>query len=448
MVYGKPPDGRLLELLEGFSARTGIAVLYDAPDNPYAVKAANSYFESRIELYDLGSAGDAESPTRKITLPDKTIIKVKGNYVVHGTSVNGGEKAILPFVYERVSDKVAAVRLGAKVFMSISLYNMFNKANCSWAEGGNGKQIPAEAFFLQVVEPLLLNAAKAAAEGDAEMCKEWVGLRGKRYGDMVAVWQKELDAYKQQAINALSEMRKAETEILKRSDSIDAFHRFTKVERERAATDEFHALRKMVSAGAVANIRQDDRHVIFEVPKFMFEWDDKGYMFGPYQVTIDMQNATMRIMPTGDCANVHGYIHPHITDHGDCCVGSAGEQLARAVASGSMIEMVTVVLQYLRSYSEKYAYKNAELAQWKFVDPQKEHAKRREACFKAVMPRQCVVCKDRDCPHKTDAEASCFKLMKVQDGACAACLKCEAGAAFAKKGDTGSDIANAILDGV
>jgi hypothetical protein len=288
--------------------------------------------------------------------------------------------------------------------------------------------VPGDRFYEQVIEPLLVNASAAAREGDAEMRDKWMKLRSKRYGDMVGVWEKEREGFKQQAWQALAEMRKAETEIHKRTEAIDAFRMHTEVERGKQAYDEYAEIRRLVAAGACSNIVQEDRNLFFNIPQFMQEHEGKGYVMGPFKVTVDVQLCQMTILAADDSApRVNGYIHPHITERGDCCVGSAGEHLAKAVASGSVIEIITTILNYVRSYNEKTAYKGGAFTEWKSVDIQKHNAKKFEACFAAVSPKQCVQCRERGCPHKEDAGIRCAEQMKGNPKVCAGCNKCQPG---------------------
>lgn len=153
----------------------------------------------------------------------------------------------------------------------------------------------------------------------------------------------------------------------------------------------------------------------------------EGITLGRFVVTVHTSTrGYVTIKPETNKYDVNGYSHPHVSSRGDVCFGSAGTIIYQLLGRERYIDVIPVVLEFLRTYNGDNPYANIE--RWaKFGDgtAKTEYGIRWKRCFAKVKdPYECAGCWGNECPHREGAENRCYNKRKLSVAELKRCIKC------------------------
>ena len=145
-------------------------------------------------------------------------------------------------------------------------------------------------------------------------------------------------------------------------------------------------------------------------------WGGVTYDMGRYTIAVPLGEGRLTIQPA-DGNEVEGYSHPHVATDGTPCLGNMGATVAQLLGEGEHFQIVTTMLEFLRSYNPDNPY--LRLERW---DPDREDEDDRyESCYEDASLYDCATCTDIDCHHRSGAADRCFDNTRTQN-----CIECQA----------------------
>jgi hypothetical protein len=148
------------------------------------------------------------------------------------------------------------------------------------------------------------------------------------------------------------------------------------------------------------------------------DWCGVTYEMGRYVISIPLGEGRLTIKPLDD-NEVEGYPHPHVASDGAPCLGNLGATIAQLLGEGEHFQLVTTLLEFLRSYNPDNPY--LRLERW---DPDwQDEDDRYESCYDDASLSDCATCGDWDCSHRDGAERRCYEHTDTDD--CIACGGCD-----------------------
>jgi hypothetical protein len=201
-------------------------------------------------------------------------------------------------------------------------------------------------------------------------------------------------------------------------EALAGFENHTRMEHRRRAVEEHGALLRMLASGAIRNLLCSSDSLEFQCGPVTIDDGDYEYALGPYRVTMDLADGTLRIFGLRGCTTVDGYSHPHVSTSGIPCLGNMAPVIAKTLGTGDVVGAVGTILEFIRSYSHGNAY--IELRRW---NPDYEDDEDRfESCYDNSPCHDCVVCGDDACPYRDGSERRCWENHEPAD--CIACGDC------------------------
>ena len=250
-------------------------------------------------------------------------------------------------------------------------------------------------------------------------------------------WKSEADAYVRMKLDILDRSTRTWKEELQRNDrSIDektweimglvtrnerlrealsGFQDSTRMQLRRKAVEEHGEMVKMLGAGSIRNLHCDGGVVEFETGKVTIDYDDYEYTLGPFKVTLELGEGTVRITGLPGCTKIEGYTHPHVASGGTPCLGNMAPVIAKTLGAGDVVGAIGTVLEFLRSYNHGNGY--IDLMRWN-PDYEDEDSKF-ESCYDNSAAHDCVCCGDEACPYRDGAEHRCWENHDQAD-----CIEC------------------------
>ena len=147
-------------------------------------------------------------------------------------------------------------------------------------------------------------------------------------------------------------------------------------------------------------------------------WGGYTYEMGRYIISIPLGEGRLTIKPRDD-NEVEGYPHPHVAADGTPCLGNIGATVAQLLGEGEHFQLVTTLLEFLRSYNPDNPYLRIE--RW---DPKwKDEEDRYESCYDNASLSDCATCDDHDCPNRDEAQSRCYEHTDTDD--CITCAACD-----------------------
>lgn len=148
-------------------------------------------------------------------------------------------------------------------------------------------------------------------------------------------------------------------------------------------------------------------------------WDGDRYEMGCYWIDLPLGEGRLNIRNEDSDRAVDDYPHPHVGTDGYPCLGNIGGTVAQLLGEGENAQLVTLLLEFLRSYNPDNPY--LRLERW---DPNWEDEDDRwETCYDNASLSDCATCDDWDCPHREDAQRRCYENTDTSD--CIACAGCD-----------------------
>jgi hypothetical protein len=180
--------------------------------------------------------------------------------------------------------------------------------------------------------------------------------------------------------------------------------------------EEHGQLVRLMQAGSVSNLTTSaPGKVTFEAGRVDIEFEDYTYRLGPFQVEMDLTNASLRIQGLRGAPKIDGHPHPHVAPSGTPCLGNMAPVIAKTLGKGDVVAAVSVVLEFLRSYSEGNGYVRIE----KWNPDYEDEDNRYQSCWESVAPHDCVGCDDWDCPYRDGADRRCYENTETNE-----CIEC------------------------
>ena len=195
-------------------------------------------------------------------------------------------------------------------------------------------------------------------------------------------------------------------------------HNLLTVKRvERKAREDHQNLVRLLGRG-VTSFRVTSGVLTVTTAPVEIAWGGTTYDMGRYVISVPLSEGRLTVKPADD-NDVEGYPHPHVASDGAPCLGNMGATVAQLLGEGEHFQLVTTLLEFLRSYNPDNPY--LRLEKW---DPDWEDEDNRyESCYDDAALSECATCSDWDCPHRDGAEGRCYEYTNTED--CIACGGCE-----------------------
>ena len=186
---------------------------------------------------------------------------------------------------------------------------------------------------------------------------------------------------------------------------------------ERKAREDHSSLVKLLGRG-LGSIRVENGVMRAVTAPIRIIWQGFTYEMGRYVISVPLGEGRLTIMPL-DSNEVEGFPHPHVATDGAPCLGNIGATVAQLLGEGEHFQLVTTLLEFLRSYNPDNPYLRIE--KW---DPDwQDDEDRYESCYDDASLTECATCRDWDCPHREDAERRCYEHTDTDN--CISCGGCD-----------------------
>jgi len=237
---------------------------------------------------------------------------------------------------------------------------------------------------------------------------------------MASEWRKSLTLNEDSIQDKTWEIKRLVEKNEELRDRIRAHELLHRKRLERRAIEEHAGLLKLVGKG-IRSFEVEDGKLKVVTNPIEIDFESYVYEFGTFQVELPLGEG--RVVIHGlDGTKVDGYPHPHVSTDGTPCFGNISTTVAQLLGAGDQLQALTLILEFLRSYSPDNPYRRIE--QWN-PDWEDEDS-RHDSCYDDASLSDCATCDDWDCPHRDGAESRCYEYTSVQDCiACAACSRHE-----------------------
>jgi len=186
---------------------------------------------------------------------------------------------------------------------------------------------------------------------------------------------------------------------------------------ERKAREDHSGLVRMLGRG-LGSIQVESGVLRAVTAPVEILWGGYTYEMGRYVISIPLGEGRLTIKPR-DCNEVEGYPHPHVATDGAPCLGNVGATVAQLLGEGEHFQLVTTLLEFLRSYNPDNPY--LRLEKW---DPDWEDEDDRfESCYSNASLSDCATCSDWDCGYRDGAARRCLDNTDTED--CIECAACD-----------------------
>ena len=200
-------------------------------------------------------------------------------------------------------------------------------------------------------------------------------------------------------------------------DQVRAFESLTRRRRVRLAREDHAQIVSMLGKG-LRVLRVENSILKATTAPVEIQWDGVTYRMGSFEIHVPLATGRVTIHPEEGCTHVEGFFHPHVNSDGIPCLGNIGGTLAQLIGERHFAQVLTLLLEFLRSYNPDNPY--IRLERW---DPDWEDEDDHwERCYDGASFSDCATCDDWDCPHREGAETRCYDNADTQD--CIACAGC------------------------
>jgi len=198
---------------------------------------------------------------------------------------------------------------------------------------------------------------------------------------------------------------------------IRTHNQLTRKRVERKAREDHSGLVKLLGRG-LGSIEVDGGVLRAVTAAIEIFWCGVTYEMGRYIISVPLGEGRLTIKPQ-DGNEVEGYPHPHVASDGAPCLGNIGATVAQLLGEGEHFQLVTTLLEFLRSYNPDNPY--LRLERW---DPEwEDEDDRYESCYDDASLSDCATCNDWDCSHREAAESRCYEHTDTDD--CISCGGCD-----------------------
>jgi hypothetical protein len=190
----------------------------------------------------------------------------------------------------------------------------------------------------------------------------------------------------------------------------------TRKQLQRKAREDHSGLVKLLGRG-LGSIEVEDGAVRAVTAPVEILWCGVTYEMGRYIISIPLGEGRLTIK-SQDGQEAEGYPHPHVSTDGTPCLGNLGATVAQLLGEGEHFQLVTTLLEFLRSYNPDNPY--LRLERW---DPDwQDDDDRFDSCYDNASLSDCATCNDDDCHHLDGAQSRCYEYSDTND--CIECAGC------------------------
>ena len=272
------------------------------------------------------------------------------------------------------------------------------------------------------VADLLFGPAFAIALGNIRRY-DWKRETEEYTSHVVDARQKTVDgwtqAYQQNERDLEAKSWEIQQLALKNSElrqRIRSHNQLTKKRIERKAREDHSGLVRLLGRG-LGSVEVEDGFLRAVTTPVEIMWCGAIYEMGRYIISIPLVEGRLTIK-SQDGHEAEGYPHPHIATDGAPCLGNMGATVAQLLGEGEHFQLVTTLLEFLRSYNPDNPY--LRLERW---DPDwQDDDDRFDSCYDNASLSDCATCNDDDCHHLDGAQSRCYEHTDTND--CIECAGC------------------------
>jgi hypothetical protein len=197
---------------------------------------------------------------------------------------------------------------------------------------------------------------------------------------------------------------------------IRCHNQLTRKRIERKAREDHSGLVRLLGRG-LGSVEVDGGFLRAVTTPVEIAWCGSIYEMGRYVIRIPLGEGRLTIK-SQDGHEAEGYPHPHVATDGAPCLGNMGATVAQLLGEGEHFQLVTTLLEFLRSYNPDNPY--LRLERW---DPDwQDDDDRFDSCYDNASLSDCATCNDEDCHHLDGAQSRCYEHTDTND--CIECAGC------------------------
>ena len=304
--------------------------------------------------------------------------------------------------------RVGKVR-NQRLFLYLSLEQVFQQA-------GDERAALARKLFDLLVTPTVRKLAEVTQqEGWQAIHRAYVGMKMGVLDRSVRAWDEELSRVEREVDEKLWNIQELAVRSERLRESLTFHRKLTRPSREREAKAEIAHFAKLVQVGVLGHIEVEGSGLTLIVNPLTIEHHSEEYRLGPFRVHLALQENSIRIFGIDDAARAQGYWHPHVDTHGKPCLGNIGTPIWRAMGRSNLLDVVTALIEFLRSYNPDNPYVRLECWNPDWEDDED----RFESCYEEASARECAHCNEDGCPWRDGAEERCYEDHSRTD-----CIEC------------------------
>ena len=232
-------------------------------------------------------------------------------------------------------------------------------------------------------------------------------------------WQQNIAANERSLQDKLWEVRQLVQKNRDLHDRLRLYEQLTRRAMERKATEDHSNLVRMLGKG-LTDLQVDERELRAFTDHIEVCWNGVDYDLGKFEIRIPLQEGTLLIHQKNPDRIVDGFPHPHVNSQGVPCLGNITGTVGELMGEAQYFQLVTLLLEFLRSYNEDYPYLRIE--HWD-PDWEDEDEDRFDQCYRNASLSECAACSDWDCHFREGAQRRCFENTDTMD--CIECSDCD-----------------------
>jgi hypothetical protein len=272
------------------------------------------------------------------------------------------------------------------------------------------------------VADLVLTQAFAIALGNIRRY-DWKHEVKEFTDGAIAAWQASLDEVKSAYRENERSMEEKSWELRQLSgrnselrQCIRLSERVTQKGLERKAREDHSNLVRLLGRG-LRTIELRDGFLLAVTMPISITWQGILYELGRYVISVPLGDGRLTIK-SRDGNSVEGYPHPHVASDGAPCLGNIAPTVAQLLGEAEYFQLVTTLLEFLRSYNVDNPYLRIE--RW---DPDwQDDDDRFDNCYNDASLSDCATCSDDECHHLDGARRRCYEHTDTND--CIECAGC------------------------
>ena len=179
----------------------------------------------------------------------------------------------------------------------------------------------------------------------------------------------------------------------------------TRTQRQKKFEAEYKNLMRLVPE-ALEKVSFTEHELTLITSEISVFYHGHTYDFGQFEICVRFRDQDLRIHIHSGRAP-RDFPHPHVSTDGVPCLGNLAPGVSRLLGEGDYVSLVTVLLEFLKSYNNYNPYLKIDYWDPDF-DDEEDGRQRYEECYEDTHPQDCVRCSDSDCPYHEEADRRCF----------------------------------------